>query len=213
MESGTDLARHFYNLPTGNLSDALGKKGAMHSGIKPVYPKARVAGPALTLTCHPADNLTIHKAMEMAAPGTVLVVQAGGYAEAGLFGAMMALACQVKGIAGLVLDGGCRDVDELEEMDFPVFARGVNPNGTVKETLGAIGAPIQCGGQVVHTDDIIVGDRDGVIVVPLAQAADALEKARAIFEKEIKVRELLRQGKSTMEVYGFDDLLRKKGLA
>ncbi len=211
MEEQLSLARQFCGIPTGNLSDALGKKGNLQAAIKPVYPTARLAGPAFTVTCHPADNLTIHKAIDLAPAGSVLVVNAGGYVEAGLFGAIMALACQVKGIAGLVLDGGCRDIEELEEIDFPVFARGVNPGGTVKETLGAIGLPIQCGGVMVAPGDIMVGDRDGV-VVPAARAAEALEKARAIFQKEIHVRDLLRQGKTTMEIYGFDKLLKDKGL-
>jgi 4-hydroxy-4-methyl-2-oxoglutarate aldolase len=203
----------FLAIPTGNLSDAMGKKGNMHSAIKPVYPSAKLAGPAFTCVCHPADNLTIHKAMDMAPPGSVLVVYAGAFAEAGLFGAMMGLACKIKGINGAVIDGGCRDAEELEDMDFPLFARGISPRGTVKETLGAIGIPIQCGGIIVTSGDIVVGDRDGVVVVPADRASDILEKARAIMAKEIKVRELLRQGKSTMEIYGFDELLKKKGLA
>ncbi len=210
MDARSELAGAFYGIPTGNLSDAMGKKGNMSSAIRPVYPRAKMAGPALTLTCHPADNLTIHKAIELASEGSVLVVYAGGYAEAGLFGAIMSLAAKVKGIAGAVIDGGCRDAEEVEEMDFPLFARGLNPGGTVKETLGAIDVPIQCGGVVVNPGDIVVGDRDGVVVVPAGQAAEVLANARAIVEKEIRVREQLQQGKTTMEIYGFGDLLARK---
>ncbi len=213
MEIAQDLVKQFFGIPTGNLSDAMGKKGNMHSSIKPVYPSAKMAGIALTMTCPPADNLTIHKAMYMAPAGSVLVVNAGGYTEAGPFGAIMSLACKIRGLAGVVIDGGCRDVEEIEELQFPLFSRGGSPGGTVKETLGSIGVPIQCGGVVVVPGDIVVGDRDGVVVVPAGFATEVLEKARAIIDKEVKVRELLRQGKSTLEIYGLDAVLKNKGLA
>lgn len=211
-EGNQELVKQFVGLATGNLSDAMGKKGNMHSSIKPVYPSAKMVGTAVTITCHPADNLTIHKAMETAPAGSVLVVAAGGYAEAGLLGAIMGYACKLKGIAGAVIDGGVRDIEELEEVDFPVFSRGVNPGGTVKETLGSINVPIQCGGILVSPGDIVAGDRDGVVVVPEARACEVLEKCKAIFDKEIKVRELLKSGKSTMEIYALNTLLDKKAL-
>jgi 4-hydroxy-4-methyl-2-oxoglutarate aldolase len=213
LEIAQDLVKQFFGIPTGNLSDAMGKKGNMHSSIKPIYPSAKMAGIAFTVACPPADNLTMHKAMYMAPPGSVLVANAAGYTEAGSFGAIMALACQIRGFAGVVLDGGCRDVEEIEEMGFPLFSRGINPGGTTKETLGAIGGPIQCGGIVVDPGDIVVGDRDGVVVVPADRALEVLEKSRAIMDKEVKVRELLRQGKSTLEIYGLDAILKNKGLS
>ncbi len=211
-EGNQELVKQFVGLATGNLSDAMGKKGNMHSSIKPVYPSAKLVGTAVTITCHPADNLTIHKAMEIAPAGSVLVVAAGGYSEAGLLGAIMGYACKLKGIAGAVIDGGVRAVEELEEINFPVFSRGVNPGGTVKETLGSINVPIQCGGILVSPGDIVAGDRDGVVVVPEARACEVLEKCKAIFDKEIKVRELLKSGKSTMEIYALNTLLDKKAL-
>lgn len=197
-----DLAKEFAGIATGNLSDAMGKRGNMHSSIKPVYLSAKMAGIAVTAACYPGDNLTIHKAMEIAAPGSILVVNAVGFTEAGLFGDIMALACQIKGIAGAVIDGGCRDIEEIEQIGFPVFARGVNPGGTVKETLGAIDVPIQCGGVLVTPGDIVVGDRDGVVVVPSERAEEVLDRARKIIARETGIRELLRQGKSTVEIFG-----------
>jgi 4-hydroxy-4-methyl-2-oxoglutarate aldolase len=212
MQISDDLVKQFCGIPTGNLSDAMGRKGNMHSSIKPVYPSAKLAGRAFTVACQPADNLTIHKAITMAPAGSALVIYAGGYTETAVFGDIMALACQVRGIAGVVIDGSCRDTEEIEEMNYPVFAKGINPGGPVKETLGATDVPIQCGGIVVTPGDIIVGDRDGVVVVPAGRAAEVLEKAKAIVEKEIKVRELLKQGKTTMEIFGLDTLLKNKGL-
>ncbi len=212
MQVPENIIKQFAGIPTGNLSDAMGKKGSMHSSIKPVFALAKMSGVALTVTCPPADNLTIHKAMGMAPAGSVLVVYAGAYTEGGLFGAIMALGCQIKGIAGAVIDGGCRDVEEIEELGFPLYARGINPGGTVKETLGMIGVPIQCGGILVNPGDIVVGDRDGVVVVPAEQALQVLDKAKAIMDRELKIRELLKQGKSTMEIFGLDALLKSKGL-
>lgn len=148
--------------------------------------------------------------METAAPGSALVVNAGGYTEAGVFGDIMALACKTKGISGVVIDGGCRDIEEIEQIGFPVFARGINPGGTIKETPGIIGIPIQCGGVLVSPGDIIVGDRDGVVVVPALHAEHILEQARAIIAREQGIRELLKQGKSTMEIFGLHALLEKK---
>jgi 4-hydroxy-4-methyl-2-oxoglutarate aldolase len=212
LEIAQDLVKQFFGIPTGNLSDAMGKKGSMHSSIKPVYSSARMAGLAFTVACPPADDLTIHKAMYMAPEKAVLVVNAGGYAEAGSFGAIMALACQIRGLADAVIDGGCRDVEEIEEMGFHLFAKGINPGGTVKETLGIIGVPIQCGGIVVAPGDIVVGDRDGVVVVPAGHATEVLQKTRAIKDKELQVRELLKRGKSTLEILGLDVILKNKGL-
>ena len=206
-----EFAKQFLGIPTGNLSDAMGKKGSMHSSIKPVYPAAKMAGVAFTAACRPGDNLTIHKAMDMALPGSVIVVNAGGYTEGGMFGDIMALACKIKGIAGVVIDGGCRDIEEIEALGFPLFARGVNPGGTIKENLGVIGEPIQCGGVLVAPGDIVVGDRDGVVVIPAAQADHVLEKARTIIAREAGIRDMLHQDKSTMEIFGLDALLKDKG--
>jgi 4-hydroxy-4-methyl-2-oxoglutarate aldolase len=139
-----------------------------------------------------------------------LVIYAGGYTDTAVFGDILALACRVRGIVGVVIDGSCRDVEEIEAMDYPVFSKAINPGGPIKETLGKIDVPIQCGGIIVTPSDIIVGDRDGVVVVPAHRAADALEKAKAIMEKEIKMRALLQQGKTTMEILGLDALLKSK---
>lgn len=211
MELTKDELRCFLKLSTGNICDANDKTGNMDPAIKPINPKSKMVGPALTVRCQPGDNLTIHKAIYEAKPGSVLVIDAHGYIGAGPFGEIMAIACKERGIAGVVIDGACRDAEDIENLGFPVFCRAVNPGGTVKESVGTINQVIQCGGVVVKPGDIVVGDRDGVVVIPWEKAREVLERAQAIAAREIQVREMLRQGKTTLEIYGFDKLLEQKG--
>lgn len=210
MAQTREIIEKFLTLPTGNICDANGKGGNMDAGIKPIDPKSKMAGPAVTVRCQPGDNLTIHKAIYEAAPGSVLVIDVHGYVNAGPMGEIMALACQLRGLAGVVIDGACRDANEIEELGFPFFCRAFNPGGTVKETLGTINEVIQCGGVVVKPGDLIVGDRDGVVVVPREKMEQVCAAAQAIAEKEIKVREMLRQGKTTLEIFGFDKIIAQK---
>lgn len=207
----SDQIEQFRKFPTGNVCDANGKAGNMDAGIKPIDTKSKLVGPAVTVRAFPGDNLLYFKAMEEAAPGSVLVIDARGYVSAGAMGDMMVTACIAKGIAGVVLDGACRDANDIEESGFPFFTRGLNPGGTVKESVGPINTTIQCGGVMVSPGDLIVGDRDGVVVVSQAKVPEVLSRAQAIFDKETTIRELLKQGKSAMEIYGFDAKLQQKG--
>ncbi|MBA1335155.1 MAG: Demethylmenaquinone methyltransferase-like protein [Firmicutes bacterium] len=193
-------------LPTGNICDANDKCGNMDPAIKPVDPKTKMAGPAYTVRCQPGDNITIHKAIYEAPKGSVLVVDAHSYIGAGPFGEIMAIASQKRGLAGLVIDGACRDASEIEELGFPVFSRAINPGGTVKESVGETDLVIQCGGVVVRPGDIVVGDRDGVVVIPREKARTVLEKAKAIADREAQVTEMLLQGKTILEIYQFEKL-------
>jgi 4-hydroxy-4-methyl-2-oxoglutarate aldolase len=200
----------FKQLPTGNVCDANGKIGNMDAGIKPVDPKSKLVGPAITVVSSPADNLALHRAIYEAEPGSVLVINAHGYTNAGPFGDIMVTASQARGIAGVVIDGTCRDSNDIQESGFPMFSRGFNPGGTGKEDLGTIGGPIQCGGVTVRQGDLIVADRDGVVVIEQEKIHEVLKRALAIFDKEIKVREMLAQGKTTLEIYGFDKIVDQK---
>ncbi|RLC35771.1 MAG: RraA family protein [Candidatus Nealsonbacteria bacterium] len=206
------LIQKFKGSATGDLSDALDKAGNMNYRMKPIYPGINLIGSAVTVFCPVGDNLTIHKAIEVAQAGDVLVVNSGGYINAGLFGEIMSLACYHKGIRGLVIEGACRDSKKIREISFPVFSYGINPGGTVKESFGSINTSIQCGGVLVNPGDIIVGDDDGVVVVPKEKAEDVLKKVKVKEEKEEKIRELLAAGKSTMEIYGFSRILKEKGV-
>lgn len=197
-------------LPTGNVADAVGREMIMQSAIKPIDNKSKMIGRALTVSCFPGDNLALHQGIAEAKKGDVLVFDCKGYTEAGHFGDMMATACKVKGIAGVVIDGSCRDSEDIRELGLPVFVRAFNPSGTVKESLGEINVPIVCGGVNVRPGDIVFGDCDGVVVVPKESEDEVFAKALAKFDHEMEVREKLLSGISTMEVYGFDKLVEKK---
>ena len=208
----SDLYKRYAELPTGNVSDALGKKGSMDYHIKPVFPEARMAGPAVTVRALPGDNLAAHLGLANAPAGSVLVIDARGYTNAGLFGEIMAMAAQKKGLAGVVIDGGCRDRLEIKELGFPVFSRAVNPGGTVKESVGEVNVSISCGGVAVSQGDVIVGDADGVVVVPQGMAEEVLKKAEAINVNEKAVMERIKNGETLMKIFEFDKLLEKKKL-
>lgn len=199
--------QRFLEAPTGNICDANGGRGVMDAGIHPLDRHMQLAGRALTVACAAGDNLTIHKAVVLAQPGDVLVINCGGYLNAGVFGEMLALSCMAKGIAGVVIDGSCRDVNDLIELGFPTFVRGVNPRGTIKDTCGAVGGEVLCGGVTVRAGDIVVGDCDGVVVIPQEEAEAILDKALAKKKREDEMRPLLRAGGTTAELLGLMDKL------
>jgi len=208
MESA--LLQELAQIPTGNLSDALGKIGSMDESIKPVFQEARMAGPAFTASLVPGDNLGAHIALNQAPAGSVLVLDAKGYCGGGLFGEIMSLAAQKRGLAGVVIDGACRDSQAITQMGYPVFSRAVNPGGTVKESLGRINVPVSCGGVAVNPGDVVVGDADGVIVIPQDKMTEILAAAKKISLNEAKVMERLRAGESTMEIFHFQKLVTEK---
>lgn len=198
-----DIASAFKGIPTGNICDMNGREGSMDAAIKPLDYHFEMAGYAMTVTCVPGDNLTIHRAIAEAKPGVVLVIQCQGYLQAGVFGELFATSCRARGIAGVVIDGACRDKRDIIEMNYPVFARGVCPNGTLKETCGTIDEVIECGGRIVHPGDIIVGDADGVVVIPKERGEEVLEKSQGKKKKEDELKVLLQQGQTTAELMGF----------
>jgi regulator of RNase E activity RraA len=159
------------------LADVAGRRGALHGRITALRPAMKVAGPAFTVEVRPGDNLMIHAAMALAKPGDVLVIDGKGDQTAALMGTIMMTACQQLGIAGVVVDGAVRDTLEIEEMGFPVFSVGSNPNGPTKNVPGRIGHPVTVGGVAVHPGDLVVGDADGVTIVERAQVAALLPAA------------------------------------
>lgn len=169
------------------LADVAGRRGALDGRIKALRPRMKLAGSALTVEVRPGDNLMIHAAIAMAKPGDVLVIDGKGDTGAALMGTIMMTACRKLGLAGVVMDGACRDSLEIDEMDFPVFSVGTNPNGPTKNIGGRIGHPVSVGGVTVHAGDFVIGDADGVVVVerdkiesllPLAAKKVADEAAR-----------------------------------
>ncbi|HWP35179.1 MAG TPA: 4-carboxy-4-hydroxy-2-oxoadipate aldolase/oxaloacetate decarboxylase [Thermodesulfobacteriota bacterium] len=185
------------------LHEAMGRRGALPAAIKPLDPRMRLLGPALPVSAPPFDNLTLHQAIYAARPGDVLVVEVAGAYEAGYWGEIMTCAARPRGVAGLVIDGCVRDGALIAEMGFPVFARGLAIRGTAKAGGGRIGEPIAIGGVVVAAGDLVVGDGDGVVVVPRAELARVLDEADRREEKERRVKAALAAGRTTLDIYGW----------
>lgn len=209
MELTKELKNELRKLPTGNVSDSNLSGMTMESAIKPIDPKSKIIGRAVTVECQPGDNLALHQGIYAANPGDVIVFNLRGYSEAGHFGDIMATACQIRGIEGIVIDGSCRDSGDIREMGFPVFAKAFNPYGTVKKSLAKINVPVICGKVLVHPGDIIFGDCDGVVVVTKEHEEEVFKKALAKYEREIEIKKLLQEGKTTLEIYGFDKLIQQ----
>ena len=178
-----ELLAAFADIPTATLSDAMGRHGALSSAIRPMYENIRMVGAALTVLCFPGDNLMTHKALQMVQPGDVLVIDDGD-SNSGCFGHRSALTARARGGTGVVVSGSIRDVAALRQERFPVFARGVSPRAPQKNTPGSINVPVHVGGIVICPGDIVVGDDDGVVVIPRGMAKQVLEKARFRDRKE-----------------------------
>ena len=177
------LVEAFRDLPVANIDDCMNRTAAVDGKIRPLN-KSKLLGTAFTVKVPEGDNLMFHKAMDMAEPGDVIVIDAGGDEKRAVFGALMINYCRVRGLAGVVIDGAVRDVEELSQMDFPVYARAATPNGPYKNGPGEIGTVIAFGGKVVRPGDIIVGDADGIVVIRPEEAAELAEKARKVLEME-----------------------------
>lgn len=176
------------------FSDINGRQGAMHGRIRALRPRMKVAGSALTVEVRPGDNLMIHAAISLAKPGDVLVIDGKGDQTSALMGTIMMNACRQLGIAGVVMDGAVRDSLDIEEMDYPVFSVGTNPNGPTKNVGGRIGHTISVGGVSVRAGDFILGDADGVVVIPREKLAELLPKAEHKVAAETKRIEQIKQG-------------------
>ncbi|WP_213955946.1 MULTISPECIES: 4-carboxy-4-hydroxy-2-oxoadipate aldolase/oxaloacetate decarboxylase [unclassified Variovorax] len=197
---------------TATIHEAQGQKGAVDGAIRALDPGMRVAGPALTVKCRPGDNLALHYALTKLVPGQVLVVDAEGFVEAGPWGDVMSCAAMQRGAAGLMIDGSVRDSHTIVEMGFPVFSRGISIKGTNKRQPGQIGVPVVFGSIVVRPGDVVVGDRDGVVVVLAEEVAHVVDACQAREDKEEKFREQLRSGKTTVELLDLGPLLHSYGM-
>jgi regulator of RNase E activity RraA len=183
MADGTE-ASEFAGIPTTTLADVLGRERVMDIGIRPLWqPVPRIAGPAFTVRCPPGDNLMLHAAIHRAAPGSVLVVESGDLDYA-LAGGNVCAVAQRRGVAALVADGLIRDLAEVREAGFPVFARGVIPIPGGKKAVEPLNVEVRCGGVAVNAGDVVVADEEGVVVVPSARRDDVLTAARAKLAKE-----------------------------
>ena len=206
------LVDRYRGLSSATVHEASGGKGALSSGIKPISPEMRICGPVVTVRIRPGDNLMLHKAIYVAEPGDVIVADAGGYREAGAWGEIMAVAALARGIAGLVFNGAVRDSQLMIDLPFPVFACGLSIKGTEKVSLGWINHALNLDNITIDPGDLILGDRDGLVVVAGEEAEAVLAASLAREEKEEVIKERLRRGESTLDVYGFGDILKARGL-
>ncbi|WP_336338642.1 4-carboxy-4-hydroxy-2-oxoadipate aldolase/oxaloacetate decarboxylase [Haloarcula brevis] len=202
-----EVVEAFEGIPSTIVSDVTGNVGlTMDSGIEAAYDGIELAGTAITVNASPGDNLIIHKAITMAEPGDVLVIDANGYTETGHIGELMCTSCQANDLAGLIIDGGYRDSREIAEMEFPVYGRGTNPQGPLKQDPGSVNVTVSCGGVSVDPGDIVIGDDDGLAVIPSEGAAEVLERSRQKLSAEDSVREEVLDGDYLFELNGYDEL-------
>ncbi|MET8518570.1 4-carboxy-4-hydroxy-2-oxoadipate aldolase/oxaloacetate decarboxylase [Nocardioides sp. NPDC004968] len=194
------------------IHEAMGRLGLMRPYIRPVYEGARLCGTAVTVLLQPGDNWMLHVAAEQVQDGDVVVAGCVTESEDGFFGELLATSLRSRGARGLVIDGGCRDVDELREMDFPVFSRAINAKGTVKATLGSVNVPVNVANALVNPGDVVVADADGVVVVPAARAAEVAEASRRREEAEAGKRTRFEAGELGLDIYDMRPKLAELGL-
>jgi 4-hydroxy-4-methyl-2-oxoglutarate aldolase len=193
--------------------EAAGQQGGLEHMIRPIAPGMKLCGSALTVRCQPADNLTLHAAIALAQPGDVIVADVGGALEAGHWGEITTVAAQARGVAGLVINGGVRDVGPIARRGFAVFAPAISMKATVKATPGLINHPIVCGGVTVYPGDLVLADDDGVVVVARERVSQVLEAARQREEREADVMRRLEADELTLDILGFRQALDRHGLA
>ena len=192
--------------------EAQGRTGLMAAHMRPIFRGGAISGTAITVSAAPGDNWMIHVAAERCQAGDILVVSPTSPSDSGYFGDLLGTLLQSRGVRGLIIDAGCRDVDDLEKMDFPVWSKCISAHGTVKETVGDVNLPISCAGQIVHPGDIIVADNDGVVVVPRLSAQETVTLCQAREDKEATIRMNYKAGSLGLDLNNMRPALAAKGL-
>jgi regulator of RNase E activity RraA len=205
-----EIVAAFRDVPAGNVCDAMDRLGAMDQRIKPLALDWHLSGPALTVRTRPGDNLMVWKALDVAQPGDVLVIATYGYATTSTLGELVVMTAKALGLAGIVCDGMCRDAGGIRATGLPTFVAGSVPSSPGKDGPGEIGGPVACAGAVVRSGDIIVGDEDGVVVVPMADAPAVIERLEAITKKEARMAANIQAGRLIPD--WVDQVLKEKGV-
>jgi len=197
---------------SATVHEAQGRIGLMRPWLRPIWPGASICGTAVTVSALPGDNWMMHVVAELAQPGDIVVVALQTENTDGMFGDLLATSYQARGVLGLVIEAGCRDVKTLQEMKFPVWSRAISARGTVKATPGSVNIPVVCGGEAVNPGDVIVADDDGVVVVPAAKLAEVTAASAAREKKEETNRKRLAAGELGLDIYGMRSKLEQAGL-
>jgi 4-hydroxy-4-methyl-2-oxoglutarate aldolase len=206
------LCARLRELGCATVHEAIGRRGLMKPYMRPIWPGAKAAGPAVTVLTHPGDNWMIHVAVEQCRPGDVVVVACSADNSDGMFGDVLATTFVARGIVALVSDTGVRDVANLTEMKYPVWSRAISAKGTIKATLGSVNIPVVCAGVTVLPGDVIVADDDGVVVVPHGEAEAAVAAAEKREAAETEKRKRLAAGELTLDIDKMREPLQKLGL-
>jgi 4-hydroxy-4-methyl-2-oxoglutarate aldolase len=207
-----DLVSALDKYGVSTVHEAQGRRGLLARYMRPIYAGAAIAGPAVTVSLPPGDNLMIHVAVEVCRPGDVLVVAPTSLCTDGYFGELLATSLRAHGVKGLVIDGGCRDLKSLREMKFPVWSRAVSSQGTVKATLGSVNVGVVCAGASVEPGDIVIADDDGVVVVERGAAQEVVAVAEQRVRKEETTRKRLASGELGLDIYSLRSKLAELGL-
>ena len=207
-----EIIKRYQGLSVATIHEAQGRVGLLSPEIRPIQDGLKVAGRAVTVFATPGDNVMIHVAMEQCMPGDVMIMAVNSRSDCGYFGDLLATLMQAKGVAGLVIDSGVRDLADLRRMGLPVFSRCISAQGTVKETLGDVNVPIVCGGQLINAGDMVVGDDDGIVVVRRDDLAWVADSSDAREEKEAGIREKYGQGILGLDMNNMRQRLENMGL-